>query len=67
MNLDDGAVYFANLESQKNIFLEQSLESFISKVITEDEARDFNSRFLASIARYEFAEGRETITALRSR
>ena len=41
MNLDDGAVYFANLESQKNIFLEQSLESFISKVITEDEAWGF--------------------------
>jgi hypothetical protein len=38
MNMDDGAVYFANLESQKNIFLEQSLDSFISKVITEDEA-----------------------------
>jgi len=36
--MDDGAVYFANLESQKNIFLEQDLESFISKVITEDEA-----------------------------
>jgi hypothetical protein len=33
MNMDDG-----DLESQKNIFLEQSLDSFISKVITEDEA-----------------------------
>lgn len=38
MNLDDVDVYFANLESQKSIFLEQSLDSFISKVITEDEA-----------------------------
>lgn len=38
INIDDGAVYFANLESQKNIYLEQDLDSFISNVITEDEA-----------------------------
>lgn len=38
MRMEDGAVYFASLESQKNIFLEQDLHSFISNVITEDEA-----------------------------
>lgn len=38
INMNDGAVYFANLESQKNIYLEQDLDSFVEKVITEDEA-----------------------------
>lgn len=38
INVDDGAIYFANLESQKNIYLEQNFDNFVSRVITEDEA-----------------------------
>ncbi|MDA8481197.1 SMI1/KNR4 family protein [Citrobacter sp. Awk 4] len=38
IDINNGAVYFTNLESQKTICLEQDLDSFISNVITEDEA-----------------------------
>lgn len=38
VNISNGTVHFANLESQKIIYLEQDLDSFISNVITEEEA-----------------------------
>ena len=40
VGVDDGAVYFCDLENEEEIFLEPDLDSFISSLITEDETWD---------------------------
>ncbi|MEQ4454254.1 SMI1/KNR4 family protein [Kosakonia sacchari] len=38
INTDDEAIYFANLENQKDIYLDPDFDSFINCIVTEDEA-----------------------------
>ncbi|WP_174411642.1 SMI1/KNR4 family protein [Enterobacter hormaechei] len=38
VGVNDGAVYFCDLENQEEIYLEPNFESFIGKIIPEDEA-----------------------------
>ncbi|PWR26075.1 SMI1/KNR4 family protein, partial [Enterobacter kobei] len=38
VGINDGAVYFCDLENQEEIYLEPDFDSFIGKIIPEDEA-----------------------------